>query len=173
MGMKKILIAFNLLFLLNHAGFSQTGLVKRFIINDKVELLLPKDFTNKNELPKNLLNHDIIMADKTGEIELVYNMASDTITDNDIPAYTDVLINEMKTNKKDYNFLDDGIYLQDGKNIGYIKFVSKEKNIIFNYLFYLSVDGKLCIFSFTCPDKLRKKWEPVVDEIANSLRIVQ
>ncbi|MBC7937775.1 MAG: hypothetical protein H7Y86_20710 [Rhizobacter sp.] len=167
--MKKLLTAFTLLFLSIPVCFSQATLVQQSILNGKVEILLPGNF-KQQENPGN--TNASILSDNTGSVSLAYEWQDETMTDNDIPAYTDVLISEMKKNKMPHTFLDDGIHLQDGKNIGYIKLSTEESGKkLFTYLFYISVADKLLYFAFTCPLNERKKWEADADKIANSLRI--
>ena len=104
---------------------------------------------------------------------LAYNFTSSAIDDNGIPAFTDKMLAVLKTNRKDIEFIDDGILLQEGKNIGYIKFISQAKDQkVFNYMFYISMDNRLLLFTFNCISKLRKKWEAKADEMVASLRLV-
>ncbi len=94
-------------------------------------------------------------------------------SDNDVPEWTDKILNNVRQNPA-FFYIDDGIFLQNGKNIGYIKYSELHTNDdVDNYhlLFFMSVNGKLAQFDFFCPSKSRKKWEPIGDSIANSLRV--
>lgn len=174
--MKKIISLVFALFVLSALAWSQAELVKKTILDGKVTLLLPKDFKQTTEVDA-VAGGEIVLTDKSGKVNLLYSISDKSeapVSDNDIPAYTDVLLNEIKENKMDYKEMEDGIHLQDGKNIGYLKFISKPlKDKLFNYIFYISVEDRVLSFSFTCPATQRKQWEPVADSIANSLRVVK
>lgn len=163
------------LLLIALSAFSQTEKVKKTILGNKVELLVPAGFSASNAINATAFNEEHSFSDHTGKIRLVFTYSNDgTVTDNDIPEYTNVLINEMKGNVPSFKLLDDGIHLQDGKNIGYIKYMVKDAGVtMFRYQFYISVEDKLLAFIFSCPKKMRPNWEADVDIIANSIRIIQ
>lgn len=159
-------------------GFSQNTLKKIILPGNKIELLVPDDFlemtpdmiaikySNASDKP------DWVLTDATGKLTLNYSLKSAEIDDNGIPGYTDQLLSALKAGGNNITPVDDGIFLQDGKNIGYIKFISqKEDKKIFNFLFYLSVENLLALFEFTCIKKWRKKWENKVEEMANSIKL--
>ena len=172
-NMKKIsVVLFILLFALNMA-FSQTEKVKKTILGNKVELLVPAGFSTPDNINIAQFNKDQSFSDHTGKIKLIYSWSDDgKVTDNDIPEYTDVLIKEMKQAVPSFKLLDDGIHLQDGKNIGYIKYLVKDEGAeMFRYQFYISVEDKVLVFIFSCPKKMRRQWEADADIIANSVRV--
>ncbi len=158
--------------------FSQIQLEKISLLDNKVTILAPKGFTKMTEemlavkYPAGANKPQWVLTDKDATVNLTYNYTSSKIDDNDIPGFTDEMLTVLKTNRKDIEFIDDGILLQDGKNIGYIKFISQAKDQkVFNFLFYISVDNRLLLFTFNCISKLRKKWEVSADEMAASLRL--
>ncbi len=144
--------------------------------NNMLELKLAKDYTIKKpaSFPTVIDNHSPVWAITYENDKVVLTATSTTraVDDNGIPGFTDQLISIVKEQKKEVKMLDDGILLQDGKNIGYIKFYSKDTDQKkYNYLFYISAGDQLVLFSFSCPKKLRKSWETVAEEIAASLRV--
>ena len=175
--MKKIISLAFVMFVFAAIAFPQAELVKTSILDGKVELLIPKDLKQVKEAETTTMENEITLADESGKVNLIYSLSDKgeaPVSDNDIPAYTDVLLTEMKKNKRGYKEIEDGIHLQDGKNIGYIKFNSKSSGEkLFTYLFYISLDNRVLSFAFTCPAKRRKQWEQVVDTIANSIRVKQ
>lgn len=173
--MQKLSILLCGLLLITLSAFSQTEKVKQTIIGNKVELLVPAGFSATDAINATAFNKEHSFTDHTGKIKLVFAYSNDgTVTDNDIPEYTNVLIKEMKGPVPSFKLLDDGIHLQDGKNIGYIKYTVKdESTTMFRYQFYISVEDKLLMFIFSCPEKMRQQWEADVDIIANSVRVIQ
>ncbi len=160
------------------AGFSQTELEKISLLDNKVTIFAPKGFTKMTEemlaikYPAGANKPQWVLSDEDATVNLAYNYTTYKIDDNGIPGFTDEMLTVLKTNRKDIEFIDDGILLQDGKNIGYIKFISEAKDQkVFNFLFYISVDNRLLLFTFNCINRLRKKWEASADEMAASLRL--
>ena len=176
---KKILPVIFCLLCFGLHGFSQIELLKLSLLDNKVSVLAPKGFTQMTEemlalkYPATANKPQWVLTDEDGTVNLTYSFTSSAIDDNGIPAFTDKMLAVLKTNRKDIEFIDDGILLQEGKNIGYIKFISQARDQkVFNYMFYISLDNRLLLFSFNCIEKLRKKWEVKADEMAASLRLL-
>ena len=177
--MKKLISLFIGFFILCFVGHSQIILEKISLLDNKVTILAPKIFTIMTEemlaikYPAGANKPQWVLTDEDATVNLAYNYSISEIDDNGIPAFTDQMLEVLKTNRKDIEFIDDGILLKEGKNIGYIKFISQAKDQkVFNYMFYISLDNRLLLFSFNCIEKLRKKWEVKADEMAASLRLL-
>ena len=177
--MKKLISLFIAFFILCFDGYSQIILEKISLLDNKVTILAPKSFTKMTEemlaikYPAGANKPQWVLTDEDGTVNLAYNYTNSAIDDNGIPAFTDQMLAVLKTNREDIKFIDDGILLKEGKNIGYIKFISQAKDQkVFNYMFYISLDNRLLLFSFNCIEKLRKKWEVKADEMAASLRLL-
>ncbi|MFT3980108.1 MAG: hypothetical protein QM687_06525 [Ferruginibacter sp.] len=169
--MRKLFILAALIILNSSSLFAQAEMVQKNILNDSISLLLPAGFHVWED--KNYLQAGFF-TDPSGDALLSYRFDTDSITDNEIPAYTDIMLKQAKLDNRDYKYIDDGIHLQDGKNIGYIKYSTKnDGRKAFNSVFYISYGDKALLFHFTCPLRQRKKWEADIDAIANSLRIKQ
>jgi len=176
--MKKTLSVLMATLLLSFACFSQIVLENISVLDNKIALLAPKGFTQMTDemvavkYPNNANKPNWVLSDEDGKVNLAYSFTKTELDDNGIPGFTDELITGLKANRKDIRFIDDGILLQDGKNIGYIKFISQAKDQkVFNYFFYISVDNRLLLFNFNCINKWRDKWETKAEEIANSIRV--
>lgn len=149
------------------ASFSQ----KLMNINKNVTISLPEDFKNF----ANIANPaEALFRNAKGNAVLKYRFGTDSVSDNDIPAFVDDQLKLARQDDESFEYIDDGIHLQDGKNIGYLKFSTKESGKkYFNYVFFISVDSKPLVFRFNCPLKEQKKWDTEIDKAANSLRVVQ
>lgn len=166
--MNKILILAMATFIFPVAMMAQTAVKAYTILNGRVRIELPVEFNLKS--PEK--NNEAEWTDKNDSTLLLYHLSPDSITDNDIPAFIDDQIKLAKQDDKTFEYLDDGIYLQEGKNIGYLKYSSEEfRRTYFNYIFFISVDNRLLGITFICFFDQRKKWEPIVDLIANSIRL--
>lgn len=176
---QKTISLFIALLFLNIVGFSQVLLEKTSLLEKQIEMLIPTGFSQlskemiANKYPTATDKPNWAIADKDAKVNLAYTYTQLFMDDNSIPGYSDELLTKIRTNLKNIEYIDDGILLQDGKNIGYIKFISQAKNEkIFNYFFYISLNNRLLLFNFTCTNKWRDKWEVKAEEIANSIRAI-
>lgn len=176
--MKKIIHLLIVTCSITLTGFSQIVLKKVVLPGNKIEMDVPNGFLEMTpqmkevKYPSGSNKPHWIAKDATGKVILEYSLTPIKMDDNGIPGYTDQLLAEMKAPGNDKTYIDDGIFLRDGKNIGYLKFITQvegKKN--FNFLFYLNVDNRLAVFNFTTLKKWRKKWENKVEEMANSIRL--
>ena len=166
--MKKILNTLLIIFFASSA-FAQKQLVKISLPEYKIEMSVPQEL-NRKSVQDNLK----IISNDAGNVKIMYDQEPETVTDNDIPAYTDSTLKTLKAVNKSFKYIDDGIHLQDGKNIGYIKYSYKENGKkYFEYLFYISVDDKPVGFAFSCPLKEKKQWDETIDMVANSIRVTR
>jgi hypothetical protein len=174
---QKTISLFTTLLLFSVVGFSQILLERTSLLENQIEMLIPTGFSQLSKemiaikYPTDTPNWAI--TDKNAKVNLTYTYTQLFMDDNSIPGYSDELLTKIRTNLKNIEYIDDGILLQDGKNIGYIKFISQAKNEkIFNYFFYISLNNRLLLFNFTCTNKWRDKWEVKAEEIANSIRAI-
>ncbi len=153
---------------------AQPSLEKKHLFGNRVEILVPlnlKDSVDPNLIalyPQIAASYNFSDASKM--IYLMSAVKDIAIDDNGIPAHTNMLLSQLRR-QKNIKILEDGIFLQDGKNIGFVKFGTSRAKLGFHYLFYTSFKNKLLLFQFSCPQKYRATWEPTINEIANSLRI--
>jgi hypothetical protein len=164
---------------------AQNG-AKTILIDKVVEMTVPAGFGNPEIQPVSDssgagYNHDMmILKHREKPIRITYQLAAASnslapaITDNDIPAWADKQLEVLKK-WKGFTYIDDGIFLQDGKNIGYIKYKTgnADGRDTYQLLFFMSVNDRLFQANFICPAKMRRQWEPRADAIANSLRVKQ
>lgn len=166
--MNKILILLLAIGIIPVATKAQTVMKGHTIFNGRVYIELPDDFKQNAAEQNNAAE----WTDKNDSTILIYRLSADSITDNDIPAFIDDQIKLAKQDDKTLRFLDDGIFLQDGKNIGYLKYSAEETGTkFFVYLMFISVDNRLMTVSFMYEFEHRKRWEPIGDIIANSIRL--
>lgn len=171
--MKKLTCLLYIIYNMVSPAFAQPVLKKYVIADSRVDIMVPVNYMPLTD-EKNRIKAFQPDARKNSSAILSFWLADGNISDNDIPAFTDDQLKLAKQDDESFKYLDDGIYLQDGKNIGYIKFSTSESGKkFFNYIFFISDGEKPLVFSFTCRFAERKKWETEIDNIANSIRIVE
>jgi hypothetical protein len=176
--MKKILASITMSLMCMLPSLAQAELDEFSLLDKKVVMLVPGGITplNTNLFESHSPWYDARTQmggkEQGNKVILAFHYSDSLVDDNGIPGFTDQLLAQANALQKMITLKDDGIILQDGKNIGYIKFISGNKNQkYFTYLFYLSVDNRLLLFSFTCPKKLMKKWDAAVRAMAASIRV--
>lgn len=158
---------------------AQVLLEKMRIMDNKLEILVPKGFvlvtgqrTSAGSVASGF-KPTWLLSGEDGRVRIGSTYGDSVVDDNGIPGYTDQLIRKVNLEWKKVEMLDDGILLQDGKNIGYIKFYSKDKRQkTFHYMFYMSLGDRPLLFHVTCDKKQKEKWETVVEQMAASIRLV-
>lgn len=157
--------------------FAQTNMHPVSILNGKVMFQLSETLPAFQKDALRLLwktQYPIteISLNNSGETFLEYAYTDKSIDDNNISAFTDEILTTFSEKKKYTKIDDDGIYLEDGKNIGYLKVISKEKgDHTFHYFFYLSVNDRLLLFHFATPARQQKAWETSMEATARSIKI--
>ena len=142
-------------------GFSQGNLQKVTVIDQKVEILVPKDLTKMTDQFWNIKYPNrtrpiLALSDDNGEINLLADMTSQELSEKQLSAYKDFRIDHLKQGPSNVKILEDSIIDVNKKKVGYIKFSSQAiDQSIFNYYFFIIVDGKVLLFTFNCIEKFR------------------
>ena len=164
-------------------GFQSYGqpTVEKIIMNGggRLEVVVPTGFSAlpvngfTSRFPGILPDPIWMITYENGKVMASGTRTGKAVDDNGIPAFTDSIIAALRASANDFKLMDDGILLQDGKNIGFIKFNARSQGQKqFNYMFYVSLEDKLVLFSLECAKKLRKKWEANAEQMAASLRVI-
>ncbi len=115
---------------------------------------------------------ELVLTDENGEINFLVNLTQQPAEGSQIAAYKDFRISNLKKTRTDIIFLGDGIKNVNGRNIGFIKFLSQASDQnVFNFFFFTVADGKILFFTFNCIEKLQKTGEKAADDILNSIKV--
>ena len=158
-------------------GVSQKNAAPMQLFNGKVVMQLPVAFKPDSTLVDATYRFATstpayIFSSPPDQVKCLVFKEPDSLSDNDVPAFADVLIAKVKNLYPSVKITDDGISLNAGKNIGYIRCMENSGNAKkFFQFFYGSFRGRLLLFLVMCNDKNSKKWIPSVDFMITSLRI--
>ena len=176
---KKIIApALFVLLLLPYFSQSQIKLVRRSLLNGKVELSVPANFkqmstqalaakyAHQGQQPAAVFN------DAKADVNLVISQTGQTMTPDQIGQYKDFMINTLKHARPDAAWLDNGVKTINGKQVGYFKLMTTAADQkVFAFYFFTILDGKLLMFTFTCPQTLQPKWKTTADAMLASLKV--
>jgi len=158
-------------------SFGQVKLDTISILNGEVKILAPKKLSSMTDemwtakyqkRPRPIM----VLTDQDGEVNLIASLTQQPATENQIGAFKDLQIQQLKAQRPDLVLLSEGVMTVNAKKIGYIKFLTQAVDQkVFNYYFFGIVEGKVFLFSFNCIENLQKKWEGTADIIMASLTI--
>lgn len=158
-------------------GTAQVDLVKTTLLGGKVELLVPKQLTAMTDDMWNFKYHlktkpTLVLTDANAEVNFIVSATQLPLQEAQMEEYTNMHMANLQKSRPDLKILSKSVKKVNGKNVGYCKFVIQASDqAVFNYYFFIIVDGKLLYFTFNCIEKLQDTWEKYADQIVESLKV--
>lgn len=158
-------------------SFGQTKLDTVSILNGNVKILAPIELSPMTEVmwkAKYITRPrpTMVLSDQNGEVNLIADLTQQPAEENQIAAFKDFQIRQLKYRRPDMNLLSEGVKTINGKQVGFFKFVTQAVDQkVFNYYFFCIMEGKILLFTFNCIEKLQKNWEATADNIVASLTV--
>jgi hypothetical protein len=152
-------------------------LVRKTILNEKVEILLPKDFEIMTEDMLNIKypssrRPTLVYTDETGGINVAFNHTTSNASPQQIDAYKDNLVATFKNAYPSAEWKGTGMKVINGKNVGYVELITPAIDTkIYNLIFFTDLDDRLLLCTFNCVEKKQKDWKESAQQIMNSLKI--
>ncbi|MEN8120288.1 MAG: hypothetical protein ABFS35_08075 [Bacteroidota bacterium] len=152
-------------------------LVNKSLLNDKVELKIPKDFEiMSEELMKVKYPSErrptLVYSNETGGINVALNLTENKASQELIEPYVENFVKTFKNMYPSAEWKGSGSKNINGKKIGYLKLITPAIDTkIYNVIFFTDLDKKLLLCTFNCTEKSITEWEMTADEIMNSLKI--
>jgi hypothetical protein len=147
------------------------------LLNDRVELKIPKNFEIMSEELVKLKypserRPTLVFSNESGGINVALNLTQNEATQQMIPAYKDNFVQTFQNLYPSAEWKDSGVKIINGRDVGYLELVTPAIDTeIYNLIFFTDLDGKLLLCTFNCTKKDMKKWRAVAKEIMNSLKI--
>ncbi|QES75404.1 hypothetical protein F3K33_22405 [Clostridium diolis] len=143
----------------------------------KLKIYIPKDFQDmplearKFKYPSEN-RPEIIKCNEDGSIAVTFKLIESILTEE----YVEQLRDMMKAINKRLNpaniYFDEEILEVDRKNIGYFDFKSSAiDDFLYNYMFFLSLEGKTVIGTFSCIFRDYAEWKDIIMQMVNTIRI--
>ena len=151
----------------------------RSLLHDRIELLVPKEFTM---MPPQLIDlkyarfknkPTYVLTNLAGSVNIVLNQDErGTVNQDRIESKKNMIRNTLLQLIPRSELKSDGIQMINGRKVGYIKFVTKGiDEDIYNYMALTDVQGKLLTASFNCTVALLPQWDATAEKIVNSLKV--
>jgi hypothetical protein len=165
-------------FVLSAAFISRIDLEKKLLLNDRIELKIPKDFTvMSDEMLKikypNENRPKLVYTNETGGINVALSLTANPASQKTLPDLVEQFEKVFKNVYPSADWKGTGVDMVNEQKVGYIELVTPAMDTeIYNLIFFTDLDGKLVMFTFNCTKKDMSKWESTAKEIMNSLRII-
>ena len=159
-------------------AFTQvTELGKLSLLNDKIELLVPKEFRQMTQqmldikYPHTQNRPTFVLTNGDATINIAFNHLPNPADESVIESYKDNIKSSYQKSFPSAGWKGDGVMTVNGKKAGYLKLITDAKDQkVYNYIFLTDIDGKLLIGTFNCIEKLLPEWEAVSEQIVKSLK---
>ncbi len=159
------------------AVFLAPELEQRSVLNDKISILVPKDWKPMPESLKKIKYPgekppQLVLSDRSGGLSLAINHTGSKATPKELGRYAQALENSLRNAYPDAIWEGIGNEKINGKQVCYFKVITETADgKIYNQMFFTDLDSTLLIFSFNAIEKRIKDWKPIADSMMYSLRI--
>lgn len=151
-------------------------LKKMKILGGRVSIIIPEVFKLMTKEIADMkypsINRpDTIYTNTEANINLTVSHKDGPISDEDIPEAKDLIQQSVK--RMFPNMLDSGSMKAGGKNIAYFDYISAALDTdIYNLMFFFSLDERIVISSFNCPNNDMNDWKPIFMQMIKSIEII-
>lgn len=163
--------------LLPAQAWCQQALDTASILDGKAKFLVPKGLTPMTDQMWNAkypgrTRPVLALSDEAGEVNLLADWTQQPAREEQMEAFKDFQIQQLKRRRPDFGLLADGVAMVHNRKVGWFKFASQAIDQgVFNYYFFTPVEGRVLLFSFNCIQSLQQQWTARADQIAASLVI--
>ena len=150
-------------------------LEKRRIYTNRVEILVPKGFTN---MPAAMVNRkypsanrpNVIFTDADGTVNVAFNHTTNRVTQAQMEAVKESMVASFKRSFPSAKWRGSGVRVINGRKVGYCELVTPaaDQNV-YNLLFFTDLDGRLLMCTFNCIEKKLGEWQEPARQIMRSL----
>jgi hypothetical protein len=167
-------------------SFQEVKLVKTKV-NESITLLLPHEFTpmDQVELNRKYVSPKPPVAaytDYSKEIDLGINIAYSRWNQEDLEIMKSFYKSNIMGLYNDVQFITENVQEINGRTFVVFEFIGSvldTEGTTFNQgainkfirIQYTIVQGKTVLFNFSCPERLKELWMPVVSQIMESVKI--
>ena len=158
-------------------AFSTIELETKSLLNDRLELKIPKAFgIMSEEMMQTKYPSErrptLVYTNETGGINVALNLTQNQAKQNILQAYTDNMVSTFKQIYPSATWIGNGIKEINGKKVGFMELVTPAIDTeIYNLMFFTDLDGKLLLCTFNCTVENMDEWTPTAHEILNSLKV--
>ena len=150
---------------------------RRGIFNGRLSVIMPESFII---MPKELAElkypytqrPEEIYTNSETTVNFTISYKNDKASNDDIPRAKDIIQQAVMRVHAASKVIDSETISVSDLNIAYFDFVTPAIDMdIYNVLFFFSLDSRIMLGSFNCPQVNMDVWKPVLVQMLESLRI--
>lgn len=159
------------------AATTNEKLEAKKVLNDKVEILIPKGFTvMSDEMAKEKYPMEnrpsLIYTDEKGTINIAFSHTETPIQDSLLKDMKDPMKQAFSNMYQDATWYRDEVIQINGKNVGVFELLTPAADTkIYNLIFFTELDGKMLMTTFNCTEAQMEEWKPLAQEILMSYKV--
>ena len=178
--MKKALLSAPLiclmLLLMAARPFAEVEMVKKRVLSERVEILIPKGFEVMSEQQMDFnyakaQSRPSVIYTNSKEASIAFSYTDNTADQDMIEMYSDNFYKIYAKQFKEAKWFNHGVKDVNGRKVGYMELMKPELgHEVYQLIFFTDVEGKLLMCTFTCADRQKPEWETVAKQIMNSIK---
>ena len=174
----KLTFLFALLTLLLTAArpLAEIELVKKRVLSERVEILIPKGFEAMSEQQMDFAyakaqSRPSVIFTNNNHITLAFNYSENEADQDMVNIYAGSFAKTYRKQFKDATWIGDGVKEINGRKVGFLEFMKPELgHEVYTLTFFTDVQGKLLIVTFNCAPQQKGEWEVVAKKIMASIK---
>lgn len=153
-----------------------TELKERQVLNGKITLLLPLDFTQMDEstllikYPNTANRPTEVYTNDKGSINIAFNHTANPISEQELNQVQEAIQQQLSVTNGVEILKTEKVKVNDSEFVT-IEFISNAIDTkIYNTMFITALNGKLLLGTFNCTINDLNEWKPISQKIINSIR---
>lgn len=175
--MKSTFLLFVLsVFLMAARPASEIEMVKKHVLSERVEILIPKGFEVMSEQQMDFnyakaQSRPSVIFTNNNLVSLAFNYSENEADQDMIDIYAASFSKTYHKQYKDAVWFGDGVKNINNRKVGFLEFMKPEMgHEVYTLVFFTDVQGKLMLCTFNCADRQKPDWEPIAKQIMLSLK---
>lgn len=172
----KLLYCFFFVILIAAKPLPDIELLKKRILNERVEILIPRGFEVMTEQQMDIVyaraqRRPNLIFTNNNSIRIVFSYSDNGADQDMVDFYLYSFRKSLQQQYKNAPWFGDGIKNINNRKVGYVEFMKPEMgHQVYTLVFFTDVEGKLLICTFDCSDRQKPEWQPIAKQIMLSLK---
>lgn len=156
--------------------YAEVELIKKRVLSERVEILIPKGFEVMSEQQMDFnyaraQSRPSVIYTNSKEASLAFTYTDNTADQDMIDIYANNFYKTYSKQFKEAKWFGNGVKEISGRKVGYLELMKPELgHEVYQLIFFTDVEGKLLMCTFTCADRQKPEWETVAKQIMASVK---
>jgi hypothetical protein len=156
--------------------YAEVELIKKRVLSERVEILIPKGFEVMSEQQMDFnyakaQSRPSVIYTNSKEASISFTYTDNTADQDMIDMYADNFYKTYSKQFKEAKWFANGVKEVSGRKVGYLELMKPELgHEVYQLIFFTDVEGKLLMCTFTCADRQKPEWETVAKQIMSSFK---